>query len=60
MNKFTVKSRPAKGWAWCVEYVVVDSEQKEYGPFNTRSQANAHVAKILGVSLKEALNQIED
>jgi hypothetical protein len=59
MSKFTVKSRAAKGWAGCVEYIVVD-EQTEHGPFNTRSQANAHVAKILGVSLKEALNHIED
>jgi hypothetical protein len=60
MSKFTVKSRPAKGWAGCVEYVVVDPEQKEHGPFNTRAQANGHVAKILGVSLKEALNHIQD
>jgi hypothetical protein len=60
MNKFTVKSRAAKGWVGCVEYVVVDSEQTEHGPFNTRSQANTHVAKMLGVSLKEALDQIED
>jgi hypothetical protein len=61
-NKFTVKSRSAtaKGWPGCVEYVVLDPEQKEHGPFNTRPQANAYVAKILGVPLKEALAQIED
>jgi hypothetical protein len=60
MNKFTVKSRAAK-WAGCIEYIVVDSAQIEYGPFNNRSQANQYVAKLLGISLKEALqNNIED
>jgi hypothetical protein len=59
-NKFTVKSRAVKAWAGCVEYVVLDPEQKEHGPFNTRPQANAYVAKILGIPLKEAFAQIED
>lgn len=61
MNKFTVKSRPdSKGWVGCVEYVVIDPNGIEYGPFNNRIEANRYVAKTLGVSLKEALQQIED
>lgn len=60
-TKFTVKSRPdSKGWVGCVEYVVVDPSGTEHGPFNNRVEANRHIAKMLGVSLKEALQQIED